>query len=301
MSAMKTREIAMEQETGNHTNTERRIPSPGEPIKPEPPRLAPPLLSLSLSADYSGKPGVLRNLQLEMQSGEILGLVGESGSGKSTLALSILRLLDLKGGKTSGSICLKGRELTTLSESEMRSIRGRDIGLILQSPMSSLNPALRIGTQMHETWRAHEPGSRQRCTPRFLEILHSLNLEVDEEFLNRKPAQLSVGQAQRVLIALAILHRPSLLLADECTSSLDLITQKEVLNIFRQLSRDMGTGILFISHDLLAVSSLCHRIAILRNGELVEIGPTSAILKYPSHPYTRQLVTSLPLPEVLEK
>ena len=291
----------MEQETEKHTKTERRVPSPGEPIKPEPPRVATPLLSVSLSADYSGKPGVLRNLQLEMQSGEILGLVGESGSGKSTLALSILRLLDLKGGKTSGTICLKGRELTTLSESEMRGIRGREIGLILQSPMSSLNPALRIGTQMHETWRAHEPGSRRQCTPRFLEILHSLNLDVDEEFLNRKPAQLSVGQAQRVLIAMAVLHRPSLLLADECTSSLDLITQKEVLNIFRQLSRDMGTGILFISHDLLAVSSLCHRIAILRNGELVEVGSTNAILKYPSHPYTRQLVTSLPLPEVLEK
>src|SRR2546423_12177904 len=183
---------------------ERRTPSAAEATNPASGTPAAPLLALSISADYANKPGVLRNLNLEMQPGEILGLVGESGSGKSTLALSILRLLDLKGGKMSGSIRLKGRELTTLPESEMRSIRGRDIGLILQSPMSSLNPALRIGTQMHETWRAHKPGSRQRCTPRFLEILHSLNLEVDEEFLNRKPAQLSVGQAQRVLIALAI-------------------------------------------------------------------------------------------------
>jgi len=272
-----------------------------ETAEPESPKMSAPLLSLSLSADYCGKPGVLRNLHLEMQPGEILGLVGESGSGKSTLALSILRLLDLKGGKTFGSICLKGRELTTLSESEMRSIRGRDIGLILQSPMSSLNPALKISTQMYETWRAHEPGTRKQCTPRFLEFLRSLNLDVDEKFLNRKPAQLSVGQAQRVLIAMAVLHRPSLLLADECTSSLDLITQKEVLNIFRQLSRDMGTGILFISHDLLAVSSLCHRIAILRNGELVEVGLTSEILKHPSHPYTRDLVNALPVPEVLDR
>ncbi|PYY09833.1 MAG: hypothetical protein DMG61_22500 [Acidobacteria bacterium] len=187
--------------------------------------------------------------------------------------------------------------MTTLPESEMRSIRGRDIGLILQSPMSSLNPALKIGTQMYETWRAHQPGSRKQCTPRFLEILHSLNLDADEKFLNRKPAQLSVGQAQRVLIAMAVLHRPSLLLADECTSSLDLITQKEVLNIFRQLSRDMGTGILFISHDLLAVSSLCHRIAILRSGQLVEVGLTREILKRPSQPYTQQLANALPVPE----
>ena len=297
MSAMKTRDVEMEPETEIHRKTDCRAPSPGEAAGPESPTSAVPLLSLSLSADYSNKPGVLRNLNLEMQPGEILGLVGESGSGKSTLALSILRLLDLKGGKVSGSILLKGRELTTLPESEMRSIRGRDIGLILQSPMSSLNPALKIGTQMYETWRAHQPGSRKQCTPRFLEILHSLNLDADEKFLNRKPAQLSVGQAQRVLIAMAVLHRPSLLLADECTSSLDLITQKEVLNIFRQLSRDMGTGILFISHDLLAVSALCHRIAILRSGELVEVGLTREILNRPSQPYTQQLVNALPVPE----
>lgn len=254
-----------------------------------------PLLSLAISADYAGKPGVLRDLRLEMAAGEILGLVGESGSGKSTLALSILRLLDLKGGKTKGSIRLNGRELMELSESEMRAIRGRDIGLVLQSPMSSLNPALKIGTQMHEAWRAHRPGSRKECTPRFLNLLRSLNLDVDEKFLNRKPAQLSVGQAQRVLIAIAVLHKPPLLLADECTSALDLITQKEVLSIFRQLSQEMGTGILFISHDLLAVSSLCHRIAILRHGELVEIGATHEILSRPAHAYTRELVSALPL------
>ena len=260
-----------------------------------------PLLSLNISASYAHKPNVLRDLRLEMQPGEILGLVGESGSGKSTLALSILRLLDLKGGKTAGSVRLNGRELMTLSESEMREIRGRDIGLVLQSPMSSLNPALKIGTQMYETWRAHEPGSRKECIPKFLELLRSLNLEADEKFLERRPAQLSVGQAQRVLIAMAVVHRPSLLLADECTSSLDLITQKEVLNIFRKLSQQMGTGILFISHDLLAVSSLCHRIAILRCGELVEVGLTNEILRRPSHPYTMQLVAALPVPEAIRE
>ena len=249
----------------------------------------------------SCKSGVLRDVRLEMQPGEILGLVGESGSGKSTLALSILRLLDLKGGKAAGSVRLNGRELMTLSESEMREIRGREIGLVLQSPMSSLNPALKIGTQMYETWRAHKPGTRQECVPLFLELLRSLNLDADEKFLNRKPAQLSVGQAQRVLIAMAVLHHPSLLLADECTSSLDLITQKEVLGIFRRLSEETGTGIMFISHDLLAVSSLCHRIAILRHGELVEVGSTREILTRPSHPYTKQLVGALPVPEAIRE
>lgn len=270
------------------STTDRRSPSSGEGA---------PLLSLSMSADYRGKPGVLRDVCLEMWPGKILGLVGESGSGKSTLGLSILRLLDLKGGNTRGSIRFNGRELLELSESEMRSIRGRDIGLVLQSPMSSLNPALKIGTQMYETWRAHRPGSRKECAPWFIELLRSLNIDADGKFLSRRPSQLSVGQAQRVLIAMAVLHRPSLLIADECTSALDLITQKEVLGIFRQLSQEMGTAILFISHDLLAVSSLCQRIAILRNGKIVEIGPTNEILTRPSHPYTKQLVNALPVPD----
>jgi len=294
MSDMKIREAGIE------IGTERGTPSSSESLGTKPPSgNHPPLLSLSISADYANTPGVLRNLHLEMQPGEILGLVGESGSGKSTLALSILRLLDLKGGKTTGSVRLNGRELMTLSESEMREIRGRDVGLVLQSPMSSLNPALKIGTQMYETWRAHKSGTRKQCAPKFIEVLRSLNLDPDEKFLDRKPAQLSVGQAQRVLIAMAVLHRPSLVLADECTSSLDLITQKEVLSIFRQLSQQTGTGILFISHDLLAVSSLCHRIAILRNGELVEVGETREILTRPSHPYTKQLVGALPVPEAI--
>ncbi|MBV9144874.1 MAG: ABC transporter ATP-binding protein, partial [Acidobacteria bacterium] len=237
----------MEEESKQHValaeqGTDRRSEGPLRQAMAGESRLfegKPPLLALQLSASYPGKGDVLRQLRLEMQPGETLGLVGESGSGKSTLALSILRLLDLKGGKVTGSVRLNGRELMMLSDSEMREIRGRDIGLILQSPMSSLNPALKIGTQMYETWRAHKAGSRKECTPRFLELLRTLNLDADGNFLERKPSQLSVGQAQRVLIAMAVLHHPALLLADECTSSLDLITQKEVLNIFRRLSQEM--------------------------------------------------------------
>jgi peptide/nickel transport system ATP-binding protein len=253
-----------------------------------------PVLSLNLTAGYSGKGDVLRDIKLQIGAGEIVGLVGESGSGKSTLTLAVLQLLFLKNGHSKGSVCLKGKELVGLSESELREIRGRDIGLVLQSPTSSLNPALRIGTQLYETWRAHKPGSRKECVPTFLELLRSLNIDADEIFLQRKPSQISVGQAQRVLIAMAILHQPALVIADEPTSALDVITQKEVLGIFRQLARERNIAILFVSHDLLAVSSLCDRIAILRAGEIVESGPTARVLAAPQHAYTKQLVSALP-------
>lgn len=254
----------------------------------------PPVLALNLTAGYAGKGDVLRNIELEIRAGEIVGLVGESGSGKSTLTLAVLQLLFLKNGYTKGSVRLNSRELVGLSESQLREIRGRDIGLVLQSPTSSLNPALKIGTQLYETWRAHKPSSRRECTSIFLDLLRSLNLDADDKFLKRKPSQISVGQAQRVLIAMAILHHPALLIADEPTSALDAITSKEVLGIFRQLARERNIAILFVSHDLLAVSSLCDRIAILRKGEIVESGPTARVLSSPQHSYTRQLVSTLP-------
>src|SRR5262249_2486655 len=139
----------------------------------------PPVLALNLTAGYAGKGDVLCDIQLEIRASEIVGLVGESGSGKSTLTLAVLQLLFLKNGYTKGSVRLNGRELVGLSESQLREIRGRDIGLVLQSPTSSLNPALKIGTQLYETWRAHKVGSRRECTPIFLELLRSLNLEAD--------------------------------------------------------------------------------------------------------------------------
>src|ERR1700690_478973 len=232
------------------------------------------LLSLRLSVDYPGKTGVLRELSLDIGRQEILGLVGQSGCGKSTLALAILNLLYLKKGQAQGSIHFNGRDLMALSEREVRSLRGKEIGLILQSPMSSLNPALRIGTQLEEAWRVHQRGSRDECQKALREGLENVSLPGEQDFLRRYPSQLSVGQAQRVLIAMAVLHRPALLIADEPTSALDMITQSEILGLFAQLNRELNMSILFISHDLLAVSSLCHRIAILKTGELVESGAT---------------------------
>ncbi len=246
---------------------------------------------MGLSVDYAGKTGVLRDLRLDMNRGEILGLVGHSGSGKSTLALAILRLLSFKGGTAKGEVLFQGRDLLRCTEREMRAIRGREIGLILQSPLSSLNPALRIRTQLQEAWRAHAVAA---SNGRVVEAVENVSLPADASFLRRYPGQLSVGQAQRVLIAMAILHRPALLLADEPTSALDLITQSEILQLFARLNRDLGMGILYVSHDLPSAASLCHRIAILHQGRIVECGETAQIFRNPQHAYTRQLLAALP-------
>jgi ABC-type dipeptide/oligopeptide/nickel transport system ATPase component len=255
---------------------------------------APPLLSLRLSVDYRNNKGVLRDVSLAIQPGEILGLVGQSGSGKSTISLAILRLLHLKGGTARGNLFFKGEDLSAKSESQMRSLRGREISIVLQSPLTSLNPALRIGSQLSEAWRAHATGTREQCETAISSALSSVSLPNDPDFLRRRPSQLSVGQAQRVIIAMAILHRPSLLIADESTSALDTITQSEILSLFARLNRELGMGILYISHDLLSVAALCHRIAILNSGEIVECGPPSQIFGAPQHPYTQKLVAALP-------
>ncbi len=255
---------------------------------------AAPLLSLHLSVDYRNKTGVLRDVFMELREGEILGLVGQSGSGKSTLSLAILRLLHLKGGTARGNLLFKGEDLIAKTETEMRSLRGREMSIVLQSPLASLNPVLRIGSQLSEAWRAHSDGTGEQCAATIRTALANVSLPNDSDFLRRRSSQLSVGQAQRVIIAMAILHRPSLLIADEATSALDTITQAEILRLFAQLNRELGMGILYISHDLLSVAALCHRIAILNAGEIIECGPPSQIFGAPQHSYTQKLIAALP-------
>ena len=254
-----------------------------------------PLLSVRISASYAGKSGVLRDVSLDLARGEVLGLVGKSGCGKSTLALSILRLLDLKGGRAEGHIWFGGRDLMNVSEPEMRSLRGREIGLVLQSPISALNPALRVGTQLEEAWRAHRRSSRAERERAVRDTLDSVSLTRDCSLLRRYPAQLSVGQAQRVLIGMAVLHRPKLLIADEPTSALDIITQAEILELFSALSRAMGMSILYISHDLLSVATISDRVAVMEQGQIVECRTTRELFTAPAHPYTRKFIAALPV------
>ena len=252
------------------------------------------LLETRLSVNYPNKPGVLRDVRLTVGEGEMLGLVGESGSGKSTIALALMRLLEHKGASIEGEILFNGRNLLELRAKDMRQIRGREIALVLQSPLASLNPALRIGTQMAEAWRAHAPGAEsQQWKEHALRLFERVSLPAEESFLNRYPRQLSVGQAQRVLIAMAVLHKPRLLIADEPTSALDAVTQSEILELFRSLNREMQMAMLFISHDLLAVASLCSRIAILQNGQIIESGPTRQMFRDPHTVDTRALLEAV--------
>jgi peptide/nickel transport system ATP-binding protein len=248
-----------------------------------------PLLNLRISCGYAGKPEVLNDLSLEVRAGETVGLVGRSGEGKSTVALAILGLLALRGGRCRGQILFQGRDLLPLKAADLRRVRGKSIGLIPQSPIAALNPSLRLSSQLDEAWRAHERGK-----PDWRPLLESVSLPADPAFLRQYPKSLSVGLAQRFLIALAILHRPPLLIADESTSALDTITQAEILALFARLNREHGTAILYISHDLASVASLCHRVAILHEGHVVEDAPVDEVFRNPIHDYTRKLISAIP-------
>ena len=252
-----------------------------------------PLLHANISVTYPGKTAVLTGIDIEVRAGEITGLVGESGSGKSTLALAIMRLLGSRGARVTGEIQFGGRNLLDLSESEMRNIRGREIALALQSATAALNPALRIETQLRQAWKAH---ARSGLSPQDLaQLMRSVELPGDDAFLHRFPRQISAGQAQRVVIGMAIMHRPAVLIVDEPTSALDVINQAQILKLFKSLNREYGMSILYISHDLLSVASLCSRISVLRNGAIVESGPADTVFSSPRHPYSRSLIEAIPI------
>jgi ABC-type glutathione transport system ATPase component len=243
-----------------------------------------PLLSVDLSVDYRNKQGVLRDLAFDIFPGEVFGLLGASGSGKSTVALAILRLLEMRGGTVRGSILFEGRELLTCREKEMRQLRGRKIGLVPQSPASALNPALRLETHFREAWQAHSARPWKETRASVQQLLGRLELPSDEAFLRRYPHQVSVGQAQRVLIAMAVLHRPALLIADEPTSALDTAAQREILELLRGLNRQFAMAVLYISHDLGSVAALCQRVGVLDGGRLAKSGPLETLNGQPIGP-----------------
>lgn len=262
---------------------------------PAPQAVSQALLQAKISVDYPAKRDVLKDLELEIRPGETVALIGQSGSGKSTLALALLRLLDWKNAQVRGKIVFAGTgDLMNLNEKEMRHIRGREIALVLQSAAQALNPMLRLETQFREAWRAHSSAGWSEGLSKVRRLLREVDLPDDPAFLRRYPREVSLGQAQRVLIAMSLLHDPKLLLADEPTSALDVITQKEVLLLLRNLAAERGMATLFISHDMLSVAAIAERVVILEKGSIVEDASTRSIFLRPQHPYTKKLIAALP-------
>ena len=256
------------------------------------------LLRVRLDAEYDGAPA-LRDVRLELVRGEVLGLVGASGAGKSTLVLALLGLLPWRGGRVSGEAILDGQNLLQMPESDLRELLGRRIALIPQSPMSALNPGITLESHFREAWKAHEADDRNRFLSRVRSLLSEVQLPSEPAFLRRRPRQISVGQAQRVLIALALLHGPDLIVADEPTSALDPVTQSQIVCLLRRLNRKHGVTFLYVSHDLISVLQIADRIAVLSAGSVVETLPVSEIDRA-LHPATISLLNALPVPpEVL--
>jgi peptide/nickel transport system ATP-binding protein len=233
-------------------------------------------------------------VSFDLFPGEILGLVGESGSGKSVTGYSLLGLVDPPGRIVSGSVRLQGQELVGLPAAQLRALRGRRLAMVFQDPMATLNPLLTIGAQMALALRAHGAVSEEAVRARSLEVLQQVGIPDPVSRLGAWPHQFSGGMRQRVAIAIALLHRPAVIVADEPTTALDVSIQAQILTEIRGLVEQSGTALIWISHDLATVSAIARRVMVMYAGRLVEEGPTAQVLRRPRHPYTRGLLGSLP-------
>ncbi|VCU70948.1 Oligopeptide transport ATP-binding protein OppD [Pigmentiphaga humi] len=249
-----------------------------------------------LRTHFHTRAGVVKSvdgIDIDLDEGEVLGLVGESGSGKSVTSFSILGLIDAPG-RISGSVRFRGRELVGAPPEDLRAIRGREIAMIFQDPMMTLTPVLRIETQMVEAILAHEKVSRRAARARALEVLRMVSIPSPEERLRAYPHQFSGGMRQRVAIAIALLHRPALILADEPTTALDVTIQGQILAQMQELVAQTGSAMIWVSHDLAVVEAIADRIAVMYAGKIVEYGPSQPVIAAPAHPYTRGLIDSIP-------
>ncbi len=253
-----------------------------------------PLLTIRDLHIRFGSLEAVRGISLDMQRGEVLGLVGESGSGKSATALAVMGLHG-PATRITGSIRFQGREILGLPHSDLRLLRGKQMAMIFQEPMTALNPVMTIGAQIAEAIRTHEPQlSRHNLKQRVLEALASVAILDPASRLHDFPHQFSGGQRQRILIAMALVHQPALLLADEPTTALDVTVQAQILSLMAELQRTHSLTMLFTSHDLAVVRQIATRVAVMRHGEILEIGPVADVFTNPEHPYTRQLLRAVP-------
>ena len=259
-----------------------------------------PLLELNnLSTHYVSAQGarVVRavdEVSLRINAGETLGIVGESGSGKSTLALTIMRILPMAAQIVSGQMLFEGEDLLLKSDEEMRHVRGKRIAMILQDPMASLNPLFTVGDQVGETLRVHEGASRASAWSRAVDLLKAVRIPSPETRVTQYPHEMSGGMRQRIVGAIGISCEPRLLIADEPTTSLDLTIQAQYLALLRDLQREHGLALIFITHNLGIVAKMCDQLAVMYAGRVVESGPVSQIFNTPTHPYTEALLNSIP-------
>ncbi len=252
------------------------------------------LLSVSdLHVGY-GATEILRGVSFELEPGETLGVVGESGCGKSMTGFAIMGMLQAPLTVSNGSIKLEDTELVGMKERDMRKIRGQDIALVMQDPFTSLNPMMRIADQIAEAYLLHEKMTKKEAYRRAVDMLDKVGVPAPESSARKYPHQLSGGQRQRVVIAMAFACNPKVLIADEPTTALDVTLQAQILRLVRELQQKEGTGVILISHDIGAIASIAHRIAVFYAGRIIEIGKTEQVLKHASHPYTRSLLMSLP-------
>lgn len=250
-----------------------------------------------LSTHFETRAGTVKavdGVSFQVSRGRVLGLVGESGSGKSVTGFSIIGLVDPPGRIAAGKILFEGTDLAQLPEPALRELRGNRIAMIFQDPMMTLNPVLRIDTQMMETVQAHTPVSNAEARARSRDALGLVGIPSPEERLHAYPHQFSGGMRQRVAIAIALLHSPDLIIADEPTTALDVTIQAQILFEVQKLARDKGTALIWITHDLSVVAGLADDIAVMYAGRIVETGTVAAVLDTPMHPYTNGLIGSVP-------
>jgi oligopeptide/dipeptide ABC transporter ATP-binding protein len=251
----------------------------------------------NLSIDFHGDEGVVRavdEVSFTIQRGEILGLVGESGAGKTLTSEAILRLIRCPPGRITGEILYRGRNLLQLGEAELADIRGKEIAMIFQNPIPSLNPVFRVGEQLLETMALHLPGRRRTLRQKAIDILTRVGIPSAEQRAQDFPHQFSGGMCQRAMIGMGIACTPSLLIADEPTTALDVTIQAQILALIRRLAAELGMAVLLVSHDLGIISQMCHRVIVMYAGKIVEEAPMATIFHAPEHPYTRGLMACIP-------
>lgn len=251
-----------------------------------------------LSIAYGGAAPSVSEVSLRVRAGEIVGVIGESGSGKSSIALAMMGLLPDSATVTAQAMTVAGSEMKDASERDWGTVRGVRASMVFQEPMSALNPCMRIGAQIAEVLLIHGLADKKAAQAKALDILKLVRMPDPERRMKYYPHQLSGGQRQRVVIAIAVAADPTLLVADEPTTALDVTVQAQILDLIRTLRDETGMGVLFISHDLGVIGQLCERIAVMYRGRIVESGTTQRVLENPQHPYTRALLESIPRPSV---